>query len=119
MSPNIPADCLHDILDKLGTISFTIRLTVVIPPDEHLSQRLLQLSCATKGGISATETKDDVLYEYSLPEVKLLYKKIIQEKLAQRADFIEDVIAGIGGALGGKKAFRELKPMTETEFHAL
>lgn len=63
--------------------------------------------------VSNGHTKDDVLYEYSLPEVKLLYEKIIQDKLAQRADFIEDVIAGIGGALGGKKAFRELKPMLD------
>lgn len=63
--------------------------------------------------VSNGHRKEDILYEYSLPEVKLLYEKIILEELMQRADFIEDVIAGIGGALGGKNSFRELKPMLE------
>lgn len=57
--------------------------------------------------------KDDVLYRYSLPVVRLLYEKIASEELRKRADFIEDVVAGIGGALGGKKAFQSLKPMLE------
>ena len=40
----------------------------------------------------------------------MFYEKIIQSEYAQRADFIEDVVAGIGGALGG---YDKLLPMLE------
>ncbi len=46
--------------------------------------------------------------EYSLPEIRLLFEKVQAEEYASRADFIEDVVAGIGGAFGG---FDDLKPM--------
>jgi hypothetical protein len=46
--------------------------------------------------------------EYSLPEIRLLFEKVQAEEYAARADFIEDVVAGIGGAFGG---FDDLKPM--------
>ena len=64
--------------------------------------------------VSKGHAKEAVLYEYSLPEVRLLYEKIVQEELSHRADFIEDIILGIGGALGGVKAFREIQPILTT-----
>lgn len=41
-----------------------------------------------------------ILHEYSMPEVKLFYEKIIAEEMFEQADFIEGVVAGIGGAFG-------------------
>ncbi|SEJ35264.1 hypothetical protein SAMN05660742_10675 [Propionispira arboris] len=35
-----------------------------------------------------------------MPEVKLFYEKIIAEEMFEQADFIEGVVAGIGGAFG-------------------
>lgn len=50
--------------------------------------------------ISHGHTKDVVLNQYSMPEVKLFYEKIIAEEMYEQADFIEGVVAGIGGAFG-------------------
>jgi hypothetical protein len=45
-----------------------------------------------------------------MSEVKLFLDKVLMEEYAARADFIEDVAAGIGGAFGG---FDDLKPMLQ------
>lgn len=47
--------------------------------------------------------KAEILHEYSVPEIQILYEKIIKMELNQRADFIEGVIAGVGGCFGGYK----------------
>ena len=43
-----------------------------------------------------------------MAEVRLFFEKVIAEELSARADFIEGVGAGVGGAFGG---YDDLKPM--------
>lgn len=53
-------------------------------------------------------TKEAILHEYSFVELPLFYEKILKAQFNNRADFIEDVIAGIGGAFGGYKQIQSL-----------
>ena len=64
--------------------------------------------------ISHGHTKNVVLHEYSMPEVKLFYEKIIAEEMYEQADFIEGIVAGIGGAFGDYDKISDLlKKMRE------
>lgn len=52
--------------------------------------------------------RETILHVYSLPEIRILYEKCWRSELARRADFIEDVMAGIGGCFGGAKEVDKL-----------
>lgn len=43
------------------------------------------------------------MYGYSLAELRLFYEKIVSDEMREQADFIDGVVAGIGGAFGGYK----------------
>jgi hypothetical protein len=43
------------------------------------------------------------MYEYSVPELRTFYEKIVSDEMREQADFIDGVVAGIGGAFGGYK----------------
>ena len=58
--------------------------------------------------ISNGHTKDQILNEYSFSEIRLFYEKILKHEMRKQADFIEGVIAGVGGSFGGSK---EVLPM--------
>lgn len=53
----------------------------------------------------------DILYTYSITQVRMLYEAAMRRDLRGQADFIEGVIAGVGASLGGKKAFQALTPL--------
>lgn len=52
--------------------------------------------------------KDDILRNYSKDEIAIFYNKCISLDLRNKADFIESVLAGIGGAFGGGKKVEKL-----------
>jgi hypothetical protein len=52
--------------------------------------------------------KKEILSSYTRDEIALFYEKIIAGELRRRADDIEAVMAGIGGAFGGGKNIAEL-----------
>ena len=53
--------------------------------------------------------------EYSMAEVKVFYEKSLRQKLSARADFIEGVIAGIGGAFSDKSGYKNnIVPLLES-----
>ena len=52
--------------------------------------------------------KETILRTYSREELALFYEKCIKLDMRQKADFIESVLAGIGGAFGGGKKVEKL-----------
>lgn len=38
-----------------------------------------------------------------MPEIRILYEKAVRDEMHQRADFIEGIVAGVGGCFGGYK----------------
>ena len=52
--------------------------------------------------------KDDILRNYSKDEISIFYDRCISLDLRNKADFIESVLAGIGGAFGGGKKVEKL-----------
>lgn len=52
--------------------------------------------------------KDKILRTYSKEEISLYYEKCIKFDMKSKADFIESVLAGIGGAFGGGKKIEKL-----------
>ena len=52
--------------------------------------------------------KEEILNNYSKEELTLFYEKCIKLDTRHNADFIESVIAGIGGAFGGGKEVEKL-----------
>ena len=52
--------------------------------------------------------KEEILRSYSREEMTLFYEKCIKLDLREKADFIESVVAGIGGAFGGGKQLEKL-----------
>ena len=52
--------------------------------------------------------KETILRTYSREELALFYEKCIKMDMRQKADFIESVLAGIGGAFGGGKKVEKL-----------
>ena len=52
--------------------------------------------------------KEKILKTYSKDEVSLFYEKCVKHDMRQKADFIEGVLAGIGGAFGGGKRVEKL-----------
>ena len=52
--------------------------------------------------------KEKILRTYSKEEVSLFYEKCIKYDMRNKADFIESVLAGIGGAFGGGNKIEKL-----------
>ena len=48
------------------------------------------------------------MHKYSKDEIEICYEKCIKQDTAKNADFIESVMAGIGGAFGGGKEIQKL-----------
>lgn len=51
---------------------------------------------------------NSVLHRYSKDEIEICYEKCIRQDTSKNADFIESVMAGIGGAFGGGKEIQKL-----------
>lgn len=59
--------------------------------------------------------KYDILNEYSREEVAIFYEKCVKEDILKNADFIEDVMAAIGGTFGNsKKVIKLLQDMKKS-----
>lgn len=52
--------------------------------------------------------KDTILRTYSKEEISLYYEKCLKYDMRNKADFIESVLAGIGGAFGGGNKIEKL-----------
>jgi hypothetical protein len=52
--------------------------------------------------------KNDIINSYSREELALFYEKCIKQDMRHNADFIEAVMAGIGGAFGGGNKITKL-----------
>ena len=52
--------------------------------------------------------KETILRTYSKDEITIFYNKCISLDSRNKADFIESVLAGIGGAFGGSKKVEKL-----------
>ena len=64
--------------------------------------------------VSHGHTKQAILHEYNVYEIQLFCEKIASEEMRKEADFIEGVVAGIGGAFGDyKKLEKSLSSMRE------
>lgn len=53
-------------------------------------------------------TKESVLNDYTSEEIRILYEKCVKGDTRRDANFIENVMAGIGGAFGGGKEIKKL-----------
>ena len=58
--------------------------------------------------IAHGHSKEDILKNYSKEEITMFYEKCVKYDRMQKADFIESVLAGIGGAFGGGKKIEKL-----------
>jgi len=58
--------------------------------------------------ISHGHDKETILRTYSKDEISLFYEKCLKYDMSKKADFIEGVLAGIGGAFGGGKKIEKL-----------
>lgn len=52
--------------------------------------------------------KDKILRTYSREEVAIFYEKCLRYDMRQKADFVESVLMGIGGAFGGGKKVEKI-----------
>ena len=52
--------------------------------------------------------KEAILRTYSKEEISLFYEKCLKYDMRNKADFIESVLAGIGGAFGGGNKIEKL-----------
>lgn len=52
--------------------------------------------------------KETILRTYSRDEIALFYEKCLKTDMKNKADFIESVSIGIGGAFGGGKKVEKL-----------
>lgn len=52
--------------------------------------------------------KDAIIRTYSREEIALFYEKCLKYDMRNKADDIESVLAGIGGAFGGGKKIEKL-----------
>ncbi len=53
-------------------------------------------------------SKEEILRNYSREEISVFYSKCVSLDARSKADFIESVLAGIGGAFGGGKKIEKL-----------
>lgn len=51
--------------------------------------------------IGSGHKRHEILNVYSMPEVRIFYEKIVRQEMQRQADYIEAVMAGIGGSFGG------------------
>lgn len=61
--------------------------------------------------ISHGHDKYKILHEYSKEEVALFYEKCVKYDMRHEADFIEAVMAGIGGAFSDKKNSKNIEKL--------
>lgn len=51
--------------------------------------------------VGSGHRKAEILDVYSLPEIRIFYEKVVRQEMQRQADYIEAVMAGIGGSFGG------------------
>ena len=74
----------------------------------HRDEKEITIGDIVQKLVKHGHNKREVIEEYSREECLLFYEKCIKEECAEKADGIEEVLAGIGGAFGGNKEITDI-----------